>query len=167
MIVRRLARPLLAAIFISGGLAALRDPQSHKEAAEPVVNTLADPLGLPRDTEMMVRANGAAMVLGGALLALGKMPRVSSLLLTGALAPTTATHNFWAQTDPGAKADQRVQFLKNLGLLGGLLLAAVDTEGKPGLGYRAKMAGDSIGRSTRAAKREAKIAALQAKNAVS
>ena len=51
-----------------------------------------------------------------------------------------------------------------LGLLGGLMLAAVDTEGKPGVTYRAKLAGESIERNAKAARREAKLAALEAKN---
>ncbi len=167
MLVRRLARPMLAAIFIAGGLDALRNPQSKVEAAEKVTPHLAS-LGVPADdTELLVRANGAAMVAGGAMLALGRFPRVSSLVLLGGLAPTTLTHDFWAQSDEGAKKMHRLQFLKNLGLAGGLMLAAVDTAGKPGLTYRAKMAGDSVGRTARTARREAKIAALQAKNAVS
>ena len=70
-----------------------------------------------------------------------------------------------------------MQFLKNLGLMGGLLLAAVDTEGKPGLAYRMGMAGDSAKRAaqrtrreakhaTRAARREARLAAAQAHDAL-
>jgi hypothetical protein len=31
-----------------------------------------------------------------------------------------------------------MHFLKNLGLLGGLLLAAADTEGRPSIGWRAE-----------------------------
>ena len=43
-------------------------------------------------------------------------------------------------TDPKERFGQLSHFLKNLGLLGGLLLAAVDTEGKPSVGYRARRA---------------------------
>ena len=57
---------------------------------------------------------------------------------------------------------QKVQFLKNLGLLGGLLLAAVDTEGKPGLAYRAHLASDSAHRAVRTTRREARHAARAA-----
>lgn len=170
MIVRRLARPMLASIFILGGVNALRYPAAHKPAADKVARKIAAPLGLPEDTEQLVRINGAAMVGGGALLATGKFPRLASTLLLGALLPTTGTHQFWNETDPQTKQLEQVQFFKNVSLVGGLLLAAVDTAGKPGLGYRAKMAGDSVGRSARqardTARREAKLAALQAKNAV-
>ena len=55
--------------------------------------------------------------------------------------PTTyAGHPFWEETGPGQARRSGSHFLKNLGLLGGLLLAAVDTEGKPGLAWRAQRA---------------------------
>lgn len=170
MIVRRIARPMLSSIFIFGGVNALRYAAAHKPAADPITKKLAAPLGLPEDTELLVRINGAAMVGGGALLATGRFPRLASTLLAASLVPTTATHQFWNETDAEAKQNQQVQFFKNVSLFGGLLLAAVDTEGKPGLTYRAKLAGDSVSRSAssvrRTARREAKLAALQAKNAV-
>ena len=49
-----------------------------------------------------------------------------------------ARESYQSETDPARKKQQRVQFLKNLGIMGGLLLAAVDTEGKPGLAWRAR-----------------------------
>lgn len=159
MIVRRIARPLLSSIFILGGINALRYASAHKDAAEPVIKKLAAPLGLPEDSELLVRANGAAMVGGGVLVATGKAPRLGSLVLLGSIVPTTLTHQWWTETDPEKKQGEQVQFFKNLSLLGGLLLAAADTEGKPGLTYRARQAKAS-------ARREAKLAALQAKNAV-
>ena len=171
MIVRRIARPMLAGIFIWGGINALRFPAAHAPAAEPVTKPLAAKTQLPDDTELLVRANGAAMVAGGALLATGKAPRLASALLLGTMVPTTATHNFWAESDPQAKAGKLTQFIKDVSLMGGLILAAVDTEGKPGVAYRAKLAGEGIERTARQARksaaREAKLAALQAKQAVS
>lgn len=158
MIVRRIARPLLSSIFIFGGVNALRYASAHKDAAEPVIKKLAAPLGLPEDSELLVRVNGAAMIGGGVLVATGKAPRLGSLVLLGSIIPTTLTHQWWTETDPEKKQGEQVQFFKNLSLLGGLLLAAADTEGKPGLSYRAKQAKNS-------ARREAKLAALQAKNA--
>ncbi|MGE9809414.1 DoxX family protein [Janibacter sp. G1551] len=178
MLIRRLARLALAGIFISGGLDSLKHPQSKKAMAEPVVQRLAGPLGLPQDTELLVRANAATMLAGGSLLALGHLPRLASTVLVGAMIPTTATHDFWAQTDPAEKKKQRTQFLKNVAIIGGLTLAALDTEGKPGLTYRAKLAGRSADRTVsttrrearhaaRAARREARLAAAHAKHAFS
>lgn len=178
-LVRKVARPLLAAMFVKGGWDALRNPGSRAAKAAPLVEQVSGPLRLPNDPELLVRANGAAMVGGGALLAIGRFPRVAATVLAGSLVPTTvAGHPFWTETDPAKRKQQQQHFLKNLGLLGGLLLAAVDTEGKPGLAYRAGMATHAAGRAARttrrearhlakSARREAKLAALQARDAVS
>ena len=46
-------------------------------------------------------------------------------MLAASLVPTTlAGHRFWEETDPQAKAMQRLQFAKNTSVLGGLLLAS-------------------------------------------
>ena len=178
-IVRRIARPLLASVFVVGGLDALRHPGARTAKAAAFADKVAAPLGLPEDPELLVRANGAAMVAGGGLLAIGRFPRVAATVLSASIVPTTiAGHPFWTETDPQVRKQQRTQFFKNLGLLGGLLLAAVDTEGKPGLAYRAGMASNAAGRVARTgrrearhiartARREAKLAALQARDAIS
>ena len=176
-LVRRVARPMLAAIFVVQGLEQLRHPAALRERVAPFARRLA-PMGLPDDPELLVRANGAAMVGGGALLATGRVPRLASAALVGALVPTTYVgHAFWAETEPAAKRTQRINFLKNLGLLGGLLLASVDTEGKPGLAYRLGMAEHAAKRTAkktrrevrhaaRTARREAKLVATQAHDAL-
>jgi uncharacterized membrane protein YphA (DoxX/SURF4 family) len=96
-----------------------------------------------------VKIDAAVKVGAGALFALGKLPRLTSLLLAGSIVPTTlAGHRFWEHTDPKERFGQLSHFLKNLGLLGGLLLAAVDTEGKPSVGYRARRAAHKAADST-------------------
>ena len=177
-LVRRVARPMLAAMFVVGGLDQLKHPGAKAKAARPVLDQ-ASKVGLPDDPELLVRANGVAMVGGGALLATGHVPRIASTILAGTLIPTTlAAHPFWNETDPQKRAQQKVQFLKNLGLLGGLLLAAVDTDGRPSLAYRARRAGESAQRTVhttkrearhaaRTARREARLKAAQAQNALS
>lgn len=162
-LVRRLARPMLAAFFIAGGIEALRRPGKRAEQAQPLVDKAAEPLHLPNDPELIVRANGALMVGAGAMLATGRLPRVAAALLAGTLVPATMVeYPFWEAETAEERRRQGVHALKNVGLLGGLLLAAVDTEGKPGLAYRAKMAGDSIGRTARQTRREARHAAKMA-----
>ena len=42
------------------------------------------------------------------------------------------------------RAQQQMHFFKNLALLGGLILAAVDTEGEPSLGWRARRRGRQL-----------------------
>ncbi len=103
---------------------------------------------LPQDAEKLVRINGVVMVGAGTLMALGKFRRLAALALIGSIIPTTyAGHRFWEAEDDATKAEQRAQFLKNLGLLGGLILEAFDTEGSPSLRWRATHRGRRRGSS--------------------
>ena len=137
---RRIARPLLASMFIAGGVDAVRDPDGKVKAAEAVMQPLTDILPvLPQDTATLVRLNGMVQAGAGAFLAIGKFRRLAALMLIGSIIPVTyAGHRFWEEVDDDVRAQQRIHFLKNLGLLGGLILAALDTEGAPSLGWRAR-----------------------------
>ncbi|PPK70957.1 DoxX family protein [Actinokineospora auranticolor] len=152
MILRRLARPMLAAIFISGGINALRSAEAHAEAAKPLLDPLAERYGdklpgqVPTDPVTLVRIDGAVKVGAGIALALGKFPRLAALALSGSLVPTTlAAHRFWEEKDPAVRQQQQIHFVKNVSLLGGLLIAAVDTHGKPSVAWRARRAGHDLG----------------------
>ena len=82
---------------------------------------------LPDDTETLVRLNGITQVIAGAMLSLGILRRASAVVLIGTLGPTTlAGHAFWEELDEDARNAQLMQFAKNLGLLGGLLLVATE-----------------------------------------
>jgi uncharacterized membrane protein YphA (DoxX/SURF4 family) len=155
---------MLAAVFVVSGLDALLHPAERAKIAAPLVSKLSGPLNLPDDPEMMVRANGATMVAAGTMLGLGTFPRVAALALAGALVPTTYTaHAFWTIKDPAVRAQQKAHFLKNVGLLGGVLLAAVDTAGKPGLAYRSKYAQAHARRQVALTRREAHRATKSAR----
>jgi uncharacterized membrane protein YphA (DoxX/SURF4 family) len=163
-LVRRIARPLLATQFIVGGLDAYRHPAARAKTAAPLISRVAPVLGIPDDPELVVRANGAVMVGAGTMLAAGKLPRLAALALELSLLPTTvAGHPFWKIKDPKQRAAQRMQLQKNLSMLGGLLLAVVDTGGKPGLGWRARHAAKDAKRSARTAKHETAMMAKAAK----
>jgi uncharacterized membrane protein YphA (DoxX/SURF4 family) len=176
MLVRRIARPLLASTFIYGGIDTLRHPQPRVPAARPVVEAITEqadkqlPVQLPRDPEQWVKIDAAVKVGAGLLLALGRFPRIAAVLLAASVVPTTvAGHRFWEKDDPQERSGQLVHFLKNLGLLGGLLLAAVDTEGKPSVGYRArraaKKAADTTEKNLEKAQKRAAKAQKRAKKA--
>ncbi len=125
--IRRIARPMLGSLFLVSGYDAVKDPAGRAAVAAPFLAKAASLVKLPQDDELLVRINGAAMLAGGALLSAGRLPRFSSAVLAGSLVPTTlAGHAFWEQGDPAVRAQQRVQFLKNVGLLGGLLLGVAD-----------------------------------------
>ena len=137
---RRLARPLLASIFVVGGWDALWNPEGKVKRAAAVTEPLTQKAGMAGlDSETLVRINGAVQVGAGALLAFGKFRRLAAFALIGSIVPTTyAGHRFWEEVDPATRSQQRMHFLKNVGLLGGLILAAFDTEGEPSLAWRAK-----------------------------
>jgi len=162
---------MLSAIFVSSGVKVLLSPDSRTETASRVTDRLGpliekvDPR-LPSDTRTLVRLKAGTDVVAGLLLATGHLTRPAAATLAVNLIPTTvAGHPFWS-VPKEQRAAQQVHFLKNLGLLGGLLLAAADTEGKPGLKYRTTHAVDrsqrNVRRAVRTAKREAKIAAMSA-----
>lgn len=154
MILRRVARPLLASIFIFGGINALRDSAGHAKAAGPFLdaaigkldNVLPD--AVPRDPVTLVRIDAAVKVGAGLALATGKAPRLASLFLLGSLVPTTlAAHRFWEFDAPAERQAQTVQFIKNASVAGGLLIAAGDTAGKPSLGWLARRAAKKAGKT--------------------
>jgi putative oxidoreductase len=144
---RRAARAALAASFISGGLDQLRNPQPKAEPASPIAKPIAERVPqLPNDPESLVKIDGAIKVLGGLGLVFGPFARPSALLLASSLVPTTlAGHRFWETTDPDQKVSDRVEFFKNVSLLGGLLVAALDTGGRPSVPYVAGKAVKGMG----------------------
>ncbi|MCU1684620.1 MAG: DoxX family protein [Amycolatopsis sp.] len=153
VILRRVARPLLASIFIFGGINALRDSAAHAKAAGPFLDSTLGKLddvlpdAVPRDPVTLVRIDAAVKVGAGLALATGKAPRFASLLLLGSLVPTTlATHRFWDVKEPGERQAQTAQFIKNASIAGGLLIASGDTAGKPSLAWRTRRAAKRAGK---------------------
>jgi uncharacterized membrane protein YphA (DoxX/SURF4 family) len=152
MIVRRVARPLLGTIFVWGGFNVLKHLEQHTKVAKPVLDAMGE-----TDHREMVKLDAMVKIGAGIAFAAGVFPRMTALVLTGSLVPTTlAEHRFWEIEDPRERAAQQVQFMKNLGLAGGLLLAAADTHGKPSLGWRARKAAHEVGESVAAAPKRAK-----------
>jgi len=156
---------MLASIFIVQGFDTLRRPERVVKKAEPVVRPLADRVSfVPDDTEQAIRINGAVQVVAGSLLAIGWLPRASALAIAATLVPTTAAgHRFWEVTDDQERAQQRIHFLKNLAMFGGLLIAAADTAGRPSLAWRSrhavKAARHDVSLATKTARTSGKAAA--------
>lgn len=142
MWMHRLARPLLAAIFVFSGIETLRAPEPKVKTATPFVQAAVAragdrglPARVPTDPETLVRLDAGVKIVAGLGLALNRCPRLSALVLAANLVPTTvAAHAYWEHEEPAARSAQRIQFLKNLGLIGGLLATAV----APGKGQRAE-----------------------------
>jgi uncharacterized membrane protein YphA (DoxX/SURF4 family) len=157
MLIRRIARPMLSAAFISRGIDALRSPKSAADAARPTLEGLSklpDPVGtnVPSNAETVARVNAAVQIGGGLLLATGRLPRVASAALALTVVPgSLGGQRFWSESDPQRKADERRAFLTDVSLIGGLIIAAVDTEGKPSLGWRGRRAAHKVSEAVTAA----------------
>ena len=149
---------MLASIFILQGYDSFRRPEKYAPRAEPVVRPIAERVSaVPAKTDDAVRLNGAVQMVAGSLLALGRWPRLSALAIAATLVPTTlAGHRFWEEEEEGNAAQQRIHFLKNASMLGGLLIAAADTAGNPSLAWRTRHA-------AKTARREASLVAKTAR----
>ena len=129
--VRGVARVLTGSTYALLGMDAFRTPGKRVNTAGPLLASMRRVAPLPEDDELLVRANAAAMVVAGTSLALGRLPRLSAAALLASMIPTTlAGHAYWTHDDPAARAQQRVQFHKNLAMIGGLLLAVLDDPGR-------------------------------------
>jgi putative oxidoreductase len=140
-LLRTVARPMLASMFIYGGAMALKDPGPRAAKAQPTADLIKKfAPDLPVNGSNLTRFNGAAQLVGGLALATGRFPRLAALGLAATVPPTTfAGHPYWNETDPGARANQRIHFLKNVSIAGGLLMATLDPDPhKKFIGRRAK-----------------------------
>ena len=170
---RLIARPMLASMFVVGGVNALKNADRLSAKASdvtdqlvPTIKRLVPQAPLPEDPATLVRLNAALQVAAALSLATGRAPRISSAVLAAALVPTTvAGHRFWEESDPTQRTNQQVHFFKNVSMLGGLLLGAVDTEGRPGVAWRAKRVARDARREAKhlghTARREARLAAAK------
>lgn len=158
MMIRKVARPMLAAAFISQGAESLRRPTSAADAARPTLEglrRLPDPVAsrVPENPDTFARITAATQVAGGLLLATGRLPRVASAALAVTVLPANlGSHMFWDDADGVSRARKRRDFMVDLSLLGGLIIATADTAGKPSLSWRGR----------RAARRTAEALALTA-----
>ncbi|HEY2588214.1 MAG TPA: DoxX family protein [Tepidisphaeraceae bacterium] len=101
-------RLLMSAIFILSGITKL----THLSGMASMVHM----------NPGLLAVAGAVELVGGAMLLLGLWPRLGALALFLFLIPTTLMfHNFWA-APPEHYQEQQINFLKNLAIMGGLLM---------------------------------------------
>jgi len=145
--IRKIARPMIASVYIADGADSLLNTSEHVEHAELLIKRARAILPreyarrVPRDPELVVRAVAGAKVASGASLAVGFLPRLSATVLAVMAVPTMLSrHAFWETQDKAERNARRSGFLTNLALLGGLAITSVDTAGKPSLKWRANKA---------------------------
>ena len=108
-LVRRVARPMLAAMFVVGGLDQLKHPGRKADTARPARREArARPSACPTTPSCWCAPTAPRWSAPGSLLALGRLPRLASTVLAATLVPTTlAAHAFWEEQDPEARAQQQ------------------------------------------------------------
>ncbi len=138
-IVRALARPMLASSFILSGIDRLRNAEQTAVSLGPVLRPLGAALPVETSQKNLARVIAGTQVGAGVLLAAGKFARPAAvvLALTAGL-NTVAEYRNADQSTKENRAHRRNQLGKNIGLIGGALLASVDTAGRPGLAWRAE-----------------------------
>ena len=137
--VRSLARPMLASSFVLAGMDKLKNADDTATQLSPLLRSAAASLPFQTDEKILARVIGGTQVGAGVLLALGKFARLAATVL----AVISALNGYveWRSADISTKEGRearRKQLLKNVSLTGGVLLASVDTAGKPGLAWRAE-----------------------------
>lgn len=138
---RFVARTMLASYFVVNGIKAVRHPEDFTEIAQPVVDKVLPRVAavlpdeaagfLPEETTGVARTCGAVQIAGGLALATGLGRRLGAGALAATMLPAILTNNPWK-----AARDERAKFGADVALLGGTILAALDTEGEPDLGWR-------------------------------
>ena len=128
-IVAVLGRILLCTIFL---LAAVGNKIPHFQA---VAGFMAKE-GVPAPQFML--AGAIVFLIAGSLsVILGYKARIgAALLLVFLVLATYYFHDFWTLSDPQAQQEQMIQFLKNLGLMGAMLLVIANGTGPMSLDGR-------------------------------
>ncbi len=147
-LLRFVARSMLASYFVANGVRAFTHPEEFVAAAEPLAEKVVPLVNsalpqaarelLPTDTADLVKLSGALQVAGGLSLATGLGRRLGAGMLAATMVPHVLASNP-LKTKGSARVAARAQLGKNVALLGGVMLAAQDTEGRPGLVWKVRM----------------------------
>lgn len=151
--IRKIARPMLASVFILDGVDALRKTNERVDTTEDLIKRvrkivpadIAD--AIPDSPKTVARILGGTKVGAGSLFAIGKAPRFAAATLAVTTLPTLISRDaFWAADEDGERRARLNNFATSSALLGGLFIASQDTEGKPGLKWRAEHASKQAGK---------------------
>lgn len=133
-LVAQIGRLLLSAIFIVSGAMKLYDWSGNKQMLLDTINNLVSSgkltEAMQKNAEIMADYSPlflaiAALleVIGGVMVALGYKPRVGAMLLLIFILPVTLTfHHFWLIDDPTLRTLETIMLMKNVAIIGGLLL---------------------------------------------
>jgi uncharacterized membrane protein YphA (DoxX/SURF4 family) len=140
MLLRPLARPLLATWFVRDGLDAVRHPGVHVDAARGPADQISSLVGgsaplTDAQLTTAVRVHGGLTAAAGVALAVGKAPRSAALLLALLTVPLAVADQPFT-SGPDSRSVRTERFVRRLGAIGAALLAGIDYEGRPGIAWR-------------------------------
>lgn len=151
-LVRVLARPLLASSFVLTGIDRLRNTDSTATALRPALDRINKAVpsaqSLTGNEKQVAKVLGAAHLGAAVLLSIGRFSRLSALVLVGTSTLNTVVEFNTADSSTAqARKQRRNQLVKNLSLIGAVLIAAVDTNGRPSWAWRAEHFAEEARRS--------------------
>ncbi len=167
---------MLASFFVVTGVKSALKPDQFVDGADPIAQRFV-PLAqrvapptvsnyIPEDTRSLVRYTGIAQVIGGLGLATGIGRRGCSTLLSATMVP----HVLASRAPQGATAEQRSAarsiMLRNIALLGAVLIASRDTQGRPGIGWRAQQEQERLNRTAQRQRRTLRRQQKHARKAI-
>ncbi|QJW36152.1 DoxX family membrane protein [Cellulosimicrobium protaetiae] len=144
MLLRHLARPMLASWFVYDGVQAALKPAEHVRAARSGVELVEKSAGIEaplseKQVTALVRAHGAATAVAGLFLAVGKAPRTAALTLAALTVPLAVVNQPFTSGE-ATRAERTRKFVANVGAIGAALIAGADYEGRPGVQWRLEKA---------------------------
>lgn len=111
-----LGRAIFGGYFLSNGI--------NHFLQKDQLSGYASAKGVP-SARIAVQASGAMMILGGLSLLTGYKPKLGSAAIATFLTGVTPSiHRFWSEENPQQRQAEMINFLKNIALLGGAMLAA-------------------------------------------
>ncbi len=167
---------MLASFFVVNGAKSALKPDQFVDDADPIAQRFV-PLAhrvapptfsnyIPDDTRSLVRYVGIAQFIGGLGLATGIGRRGCSTLLSLTMVP----HVVASRSPKGASPEQRTAarsiMLRNVALLGAVLLASRDTEGRPSIGWRAQQEQERLSRTASRQRRQLRRQQKQTRKAI-
>ena len=109
-----IGRIFYALIFITSGFGHIANSGQMSQYAAS--------MGVPMPTVAVI-VTGIMILLGGLSIALGYKPKIGAILLVVFLVPTTfIMHAFWKIDDPMQSQIQMAMFMKNISMLGAVLV---------------------------------------------
>ncbi|MCL2785477.1 MAG: hypothetical protein FWD55_08640, partial [Propionibacteriaceae bacterium] len=124
---------------VMDGLRGALDPESSVEEAEPWANEVTNlanrvlPQNLaslvPTQTKTLVRIHGFTQIMGAMMMATGVFRRLGAFIVAASYAPKVIQ---------ARSQHSRMSFTREVALLGGILIEAHDTQGKPSHAWRVR-----------------------------